>query len=188
MTWTIAAALLMTAPVATAAHKTVNTPKWGVNASLFFPSNRTTAGVFGAQWFGLGIGYGSVLERTDYKIQPDISVFSVKRSSTFSTTSDNKALLVNFGGQIRHAFSDPVVKGEVQPYCPYAGIGFGGTYGDIKVPGTTNIASKGFRLNGSVFVGSSFGKTGSLELRYRWMPSYGGFDFKGASLALGIRF
>lgn len=166
----------------------IRTPKIGIDATVFVPTNKATESTFGNRWFGLGLGFGSVLERTDYKIQPDVSLLRNRRSETQgNVTADNEVLLLSFGIQVRHASKSLLEGGKVRSFNPYYGAGLNGTYGDVKLP-FQNVRSRGVRLGGSLFAGATLGANASLELRYRALPSFAGYDFKGVSLSFGYRF
>jgi hypothetical protein len=161
-----------------AATQVFAAPKIGPEFEVMVPFSSETREKFGSKLTGIGLGFGGVVPKAGGKFSPDILVAREERR-------DNKLAFYGVGIQYRHTFEREVE--ATDRFVPYYGAGLGLAYGKVKLPDEGVDDSK-IVPSGSLFLGSSIGKSGMVEARVRTLSKVGGLDFSGISLTLGARF
>jgi hypothetical protein len=156
----------------------VAAPKIGPELEVMIPFSSETRDKFGAKLTGLGFGFGGVVPKAGGKFSPDVLVAREKKG-------DNKLAFYGAGLQYRRTFQRDIEASD--RFVPYYGGGLGLAYGKVELP-DEDVKDSKIVPSGSLFVGSSIGKSGMIEARVRTLSKVGGLDFSGISLTLGARF
>ena len=151
--------------------------RFGPEAGVFIPASGKTRDRFGASWTSLGPGFGSVRQAgARGRLEFDVSVFRESRGN-------------------RRAFFAPVGVGYRRDlavgdghFMPYAGVSVNLVLTDLR--SDADGVRSGLRAGGggSLFVGSTLGRSAYAEARYLAVSRIKGFDLSGTSLSLGVRF
>lgn len=162
-----------------AAAQAQNTPRFGVDGGVFFPSSSKTKSVFGSNFKSFGPGFGSaqVLQR---KVYPDFDF--VRQNS-----GDNRATVIFAGAKLLIPLGRAPLSGEIPGFAPYSGGGVNLTYANINAP-DVGVKAKGFGAGASAILGASFGQRFYGEARYRITSSAADFNFSGTQIVIGARF
>jgi len=153
-------------------------PKIGPELEVTLPFSSETREKFGSTLTGIGLGFGRVVPKAGGKFAPDLLVAREERNN-------NKLAFYGIGIQYRRTFEQELE--ATDRFVPYYGAGVGLAYGKVELP-TEGVDDSKIVPSGSLFLGSSIGKSGLIEARVRGLSKVGGLDFSGLSLTLGARF
>jgi hypothetical protein len=148
----------------------------GPELELFMPSSAKTRDRFGNNWFGLGVGFGSVHQ------EGLLGTWSAEFYLMQNSHHGNKAYVAPLGVAYRRALVDR------QGTRPYVGASVDLILADFV--SRTDGIPWGLRAGGggSVLAGATFGKKGFVEARYLATSSIKGLNFSGLDLTGGVRF
>lgn len=146
-------------------------PEFGIDLGAFWPLKSATSGPFGKTWLDIGPGIGSANDKVG--LRPDFGILK-------NNDSNNKATFL-IGGLTYN--STPLKDNKNF----FAGVSADAVYGQIKI-NSLNSSFYGLRAGGSVNVGYITSKKSSVQLKYRLLPNYAGYDFKGVSIKFEWRF
>jgi len=165
----------------------IKLPKYGLELSLYQPTNSATKALFGKDWTSWDIAIGSVVSKPGFTIQPNLNFLS-NRSSRGASANAFFAMLSVEG---RYAFTNwrefEGAEPKFRAINPYAGASVDIMYYNIDAP-TVSIKTRKFGFGGTVFAGTTLGKNFYSEVRYHFIPEIKSYDFSGLRFNIGFRF
>jgi hypothetical protein len=151
----------------------------GPEVGFYFPSNSKTRDAFGSRFLNLGIGLGTVTQKSARgALAFDLSI----------VTNRNKEANI-FIAPVGVAYAVRLGNGGPS-VVPFAGASLNAFVVNMKTTKGDYDVKSGFRggVGGSVFLGTTFSGSAYVQARYLIATKVSGFDLAGLNLTLGYRF
>ncbi|MCW3059036.1 MAG: hypothetical protein JWQ02_857 [Capsulimonas sp.] len=149
---------------------------FGVDYTLYLPTDAHTRDRFGSSWSSLGLGIGGVGQSGKN------SRWSPEFNLVIQTKGDNHVVMAPIGLSYR------VHSGTMAAAQPYTGASLGLLVVDLRSKEDDISSGTSAGAYGSVYAGVSFKDSYFVEARYYAANKVRSFDLSGASLSAGIRF
>ncbi|MEO7716153.1 MAG: hypothetical protein ABIY70_08115 [Capsulimonas sp.] len=149
---------------------------FGVDYTMYLPTDRHTRDRFGSSWSSLGLGIGGVGQSgKKSRLAPEFNL-------VIQTKGDNHVVMAPIGLTYR------VHSGTMAAAQPYTGASLGLLVVDLRSKEDDISSGTSAGGYGSVYAGVSFKDSYFVEARYYAASKVRSFDLSGASLSAGIRF
>jgi hypothetical protein len=170
------------------APKPARLPLYGLNAGSYVPASPTVRARFGENWLSFSPGIGPVLPMPIPALSPDFSLATQRRTVG---SFNNRAFMAILGAQYQWPlftlYAEEGKPFRLPTYLPYAGVSLGGLYANLRSE-ADSVNSSGFAPAGSVYIGTSIGRSSFFEARWRAVGKVHGFNLSGLDLGVGLRF